>query len=196
VVARGLDLVLSATALVVLSPLLAALAVAVVADSRGPAVFRQYRVGKNGRQFLFYKFRSMVADAEKQRSRLVTLNEATGPLFKIRNDPRVTRIGRWMRKYSLDELPQLWNVLVGDMSLVGPRPALPKEVEQYTDHQRRRLDVLPGITGLQQVSGRSDLAFEHSVELDLYYIETRTVGLYLKVLLLTFPAVIKSRGAY
>jgi lipopolysaccharide/colanic/teichoic acid biosynthesis glycosyltransferase len=138
----------------------------------------------------------MVVDAEARRAALEVMNEASGPLFKMKNDPRITRCGRWMRKYSIDELPQLLNVLKGDMSLVGPRPALPAEVAQYNDYQRGRLDVRPGITGLWQVSGRSDLSFDQSVALDIEYIDRQSLWLDFMILLKTFGAVAKGRGAY
>ncbi|MDR3709368.1 MAG: sugar transferase [Capsulimonadaceae bacterium] len=165
-------------------------------ESPGPVLFRQKRVGQDGEEFWFYKFRSMVVDAEARRKALIRMNEASGPVFKIRNDPRITRVGRFIRKFSLDEVPQLVNVLKGDMSLVGPRPALPSEVEQYSDRQRARLLVKPGITGLWQVSGRSDLPFERSIELDLEYIANQTFPLYVRILLMTLPAVLEGRGAY
>lgn len=196
VLLRIFDLTVALIALAALSLLMIAIAVVVKLDSPGPVLFKQRRVGKNGKEFWFYKFRSMVADAEARRAALLQMNEASGPLFKIKNDPRITRSGRWLRKYSLDELPQLINVLLGDMSLVGPRPALPVEVAQYTSRQRRRLAVKPGITGLWQVSGRSDLPFDRSIELDLEYIERQSLWLYIKILWLTFPAVLQGRGAY
>ena len=182
--------------LVALLPVFIVLAVLVKMDSKGPILFKQYRVGENGQLFWFYKFRSMVVDAEARRAALEVMNEASGPLFKMKNDPRITRCGRWMRKYSIDELPQLLNVLKGDMSLVGPRPALPAEVEQYDEYQRGRLTVKPGITGLWQVSGRSDLSFDQSVALDIEYIDRQSLWLDFVILLKTFGAVVKGRGAY
>jgi exopolysaccharide biosynthesis polyprenyl glycosylphosphotransferase len=193
---RTLDFSLSLILLVVLLPVFLALAILVKTDSKGPILFKQYRVGQNGTQFWFYKFRSMVIDAEARRAALEAMNEASGPLFKMKNDPRITRCGRWMRKYSIDELPQLINVLKGDMSLVGPRPALPAEVAQYNDFQKARLAVQPGITGLWQVSGRSDLSFDQSVQLDIDYIQQQTLWLDFTILLRTFGAVVKGRGAY
>lgn len=193
---RVFDLTVALVALALFSWLMIVIAIAVKLDSPGPVLFKQRRVGKGGREFWFYKFRSMVADAEARRAALLQMNEASGPLFKIKNDPRITRTGRWLRKFSLDELPQLINVVLGDMSLVGPRPALPVEVAQYTARQRRRLAVKPGITGLWQVSGRSDLPFDRSIELDLEYIERQSLWLYVKILCLTFPAVLQGRGAY
>jgi lipopolysaccharide/colanic/teichoic acid biosynthesis glycosyltransferase len=153
-------------------------------------------VGKLGQRFMVYKFRSMVEDAEEQRDTLETLNEADGPLFKIKKDPRTTRLGRQLRRFSLDELPQLYNVLRGEMSLIGPRPAIPAEVEQYQEWQKRRLEVSPGITGLWQVSGRSELTFDEMTLLDIYYIENWSPALDVKILLQTIPKVIFGNGAY
>lgn len=165
-------------------------------DSPGPAFFRQTRIGKNGLPFTCYKFRTMVTDAEKLKAQLAALNEADGPLFKMRNDPRITRFGGFLRRCSLDELPQLWNILQGEMSLVGPRPGLPSEVEKYAPWHLRRLEVTPGLTGLWQVLGRSDLSFDEMVRLDIYYAENWTVGMDLKIILKTIPAVLFSKGAY
>jgi lipopolysaccharide/colanic/teichoic acid biosynthesis glycosyltransferase len=165
-------------------------------DSPGPALFRQQRVGKHGKLFTCYKFRTMVIDAEARKAELVALNEADGPLFKIRRDPRVTRVGRLLRRSSLDELPQLWNVLSGEMSLVGPRPALPEEVALYEPWHRRRLEVMPGLTGLWQVLGRSNTTFDEMVQLDIYYAENWSVNTDLRILLRTIPAVLSSNGAY
>lgn len=195
-VLRALDIVLSAALLLLLLPLFALIALAIRLDNPGPILFTQKRVGQDGREFDFFKFRSMITSAEARRHALEAQNERTGPVFKMRRDPRVTRVGRWLRRSSLDELPQLFNVLRGDMSLVGPRPALPREVAQYTPHQRIRLSVTPGLTGLWQVSGRSDLSFERSLELDLYYIQHQSLGLYIHILLMTLPAIITGRGAY
>lgn len=195
-VKRALDigLVIVSAPLSLLLSLLIALLIRL--DSPGPALFRQQRVGKRGRLFTCYKFRTMVADAEQRRSELAALNEADGPLFKIRHDPRITRVGRFLRRSSLDELPQLWNVLRGEMSLVGPRPALPAEVECYAAWHRRRLEVVPGMTGLWQVLGRSNTTFDEMVRLDIYYAENWSVGMDLRILLNTIPAVLLSRGAY
>jgi lipopolysaccharide/colanic/teichoic acid biosynthesis glycosyltransferase len=195
-VQRFVDVFLTGLALILLLPVFAILALIVKLDSPGPVLFKQRRVGKDGEEFWFYKFRSMVADAEVRRQALLKMNEASGPLFKIKNDPRVTRSGRWLRKYSLDELPQLLNVVKGEMSLVGPRPALPSEVAKYSDRQRGRLLVRPGITGLWQVSGRSDLPFDRCIELDLEYVERQSIGLYIRILFMTLPAVLSGRGAY
>ncbi|WP_308282869.1 sugar transferase [Pseudonocardia nigra] len=187
------DRVLAALLLVLVLPVMVGLAVAVGLDG-GPIFFRQARVGRHGRRFQMIKFRSMVVDAERRRPELA--NEAAGPLFKVRNDPRITRVGRWMRKYSLDELPQLFNVIAGSMALVGPRPPLPKEVEGYSRDARRKLMVKPGLTGLWQVSGRSDLSWEESVRLDLRYVENWTLALDWLILWKTIGAVVRGTGAY
>ncbi|HOV73227.1 MAG TPA: sugar transferase [Candidatus Hydrogenedentes bacterium] len=192
---RLLDIVVSLSLLIGLSPFFLLVAILIKLESPGPVFFLQERVGMNQRRFKIYKFRSMVADAEEQRKNLETLNEADGPVFKIRNDPRITRVGRFIRKYSIDELPQLINVLRGEMSLVGPRPPIPAEVEQYTWDQRRRLSVKPGMTGLWQVSGRSDLSFKEWVELDLRYIDSWSIWEDFAILLKTFRVVIEGRGA-
>lgn len=196
VLKRASDVVFAAAALTLLSPLLLAVAAAIKLDSPGPVLFKQLRVGRGGRQFWFYKFRSMRADAEEEFWRLMELNEASGPIFKMRRDPRVTKVGRIIRRASIDELPQLINVLQGDMSVVGPRPPIPREVERYEDWHLRRLSVSPGITGLWQVSGRSELSFDEMVLLDLWYIENWSLGLDLKILLRTIPAVLLEHGAY
>jgi len=190
------DRAVALAALLVLSPLMAGIAIAIKLSDGGPALFSQLRVGMDGSTFRIYKFRTMVADAEKQKMQLLGHNEAGGILFKIRADPRVTRIGGWLRRWSLDELPQLLNVLNGDMSLVGPRPALPEEADRYGDHVRRRLAVRPGITGLWQVNGRSDLPWEESVRLDLRYVENWSFMLDLQILWKTWSAVGSGTGAY
>jgi exopolysaccharide biosynthesis polyprenyl glycosylphosphotransferase len=182
--------------LVLLLPLLVGIAIVVRTSSRGPVIFRQLRVGRDRETFCVWKFRSMYADAEHRRAALETLNEHDGVLFKIRNDPRITPVGQFLRKYSLDELPQLVNVLRGQMSLVGPRPPLPSEVEQYEGHTHRRLLVKPGITGLWQVSGRSNLSWEDTVRLDLQYVENWSLGLDLMVLAKTVLTVVRGSGAY
>jgi lipopolysaccharide/colanic/teichoic acid biosynthesis glycosyltransferase len=182
--------------LVVLLPFLVGIALAVLIDSRGPVLFRQVRVGRDGREFVILKFRTMRTDAESVLAELFHLNETDGLLFKMRNDPRISRVGHWLRRFSLDELPQLWNVARGDMALVGPRPPLPKEVAQYDARIRRRLDVKPGLTGLWQVSGRSDLPWNESIRLDLQYVEHRSVGFDLQILARTVGAVLTGRGAY
>jgi exopolysaccharide biosynthesis polyprenyl glycosylphosphotransferase len=177
-------------------PLMGVIGLAIRLDSPGPAVFRQLRVGKSGRQFWCYKFRSMRQGAEDERERLQAFNEADGPLFKIRDDPRRTRVGRWLRRTSLDELPQLYNVLRGEMSVVGPRPPLPEEVARYEAWQMRRLEVAPGITGLWQVSGRSNLSFDEQCLLDIYYIENWSPFLDITILARTVPKVFTGDGAY
>ena len=191
-----MDRVSALLVLLVLAPLFGAIALAIKASDRGPVLFRQTRVGKGGRTFTLYKFRTMVVDAEQQKALLAIRNEADGVLFKIRRDPRVTRVGASLRRWSLDELPQLVNVLRGDMSLVGPRPALPEEAACYGDHTRRRLAVKPGITGLWQVSGRSDLPWDEAVRLDLRYVESWSLALDLQILWKTGSAVVQGSGAY
>jgi exopolysaccharide biosynthesis polyprenyl glycosylphosphotransferase len=193
---RVVDILGSGLGLLVLSPLLLLIATAIRVDSPGSPIFTQKRIGRNGRPFFVYKFRSMVQDADAIKQQLRHLNEADGPLFKIRDDPRVTRVGRFLRRSSVDELPQLWNVLRGDMSLVGPRPALPEEVAGYREWQRMRLNAAPGMTGLWQVSGRSDLPFDEMVLLDIYYIENWSPLLDLSILLRTVPIVLFHSGAY
>lgn len=165
-------------------------------ESAGPVLFAQERVGKNGKPFTIYKFRSMIEGADQQKETLQDLNEADGPLFKIKDDPRMTRIGKLMRRFSIDELPQLYNVLAGDMSLIGPRPPIPSEVEQYKEWHKRRLEIAPGLTGLSQVSGRSELTFDETALLDIYYIENWSPALDTKILLQTIPRVIFGGGAY
>jgi exopolysaccharide biosynthesis polyprenyl glycosylphosphotransferase len=193
---RVVDVALAGSALLVLSPVLLFLAAIVRLDSPGPILFRQERVGKGGRTFGMYKFRSMLVDAEDRLAVLRGKNEAAGVLFKMRDDPRVTGCGRWMRKYSLDELPQLWNVVLGDMSLVGPRPPLAREVSGYERHTHRRLLIKPGLTGLWQINGRSDLAWDEAVRLDLYYVENWSIAGDLLIIWRTFRAVLQPSGAY
>jgi exopolysaccharide biosynthesis polyprenyl glycosylphosphotransferase len=195
-VKRASDLAIGGLGALVSLPFAALIAFAIKLDSPGPILYVQTRIGKNGAPFRCYKFRSMVADADERRQELVERNEASGPLFKVRNDPRRTRVGRFLRRYSLDELPQLINVLRGEMSLVGPRPNLPEEVEHYVDWHQKRLIVSPGITGLWQVSGRSDLTFDEMVLLDIYYVENWNLIMDLGILLRSFPAVLRGRGAY
>jgi exopolysaccharide biosynthesis polyprenyl glycosylphosphotransferase len=196
VVKRGIDVTIAVAGLVLTAPLMGLLALVIKMESPGPILFAQERVGKNGQLFTLYKFRSMVADAEDKKEILRSLNEADGPLFKIKNDPRTTRLGRWMRRFSIDELPQLYNVLTGDMSLIGPRPPLPAEVEEYLEWHKRRLEVAPGLTGLSQVSGRSELTFDETALLDIYYIENWSPALDTKILLQTIPRVLFGSGAY
>lgn len=194
-VKRVFDIVVSSLILILASPFMLLSALLVRLTSKGPVLFRQVRVGRGGRLFYCLKFRSMYQDAEARRQELMHLNEMNGPVFKIKNDPRITPIGRIIRKLSIDELPQLFNVIKGDMSLVGPRPPLPCEVEQYTPYQRQRLSVVPGITCIWQISGRNNITFERWVELDLLYIETMSFGTDLKILLQTLPAVMRADGA-
>jgi len=192
---RVADIVVSALALIVLSPLMLALAILVRLTSPGPILYRQTRCGLNVRRFTLYKFRSMVANADKLRAELDGLNEVEGPAFKMKNDPRCTPLGRWLRKFSLDELPQLWNVLIGEMSFVGPRPPLPQEVERYAPWQRRRLRMRPGLTCLWTLEGRSRLSFDRLVQFDLAYIDNWSLWLDLKIFLKTIPHVALGRGA-
>jgi exopolysaccharide biosynthesis polyprenyl glycosylphosphotransferase len=191
-----LDRVSACFALLLLAPLLLAIALAVKLEDGGPVLFRQQRVGKAGRLFSMVKFRSMVIDAEQRRSQLETANEGSGPLFKLRADPRVTCVGAVLRRYSLDELPQLINVVIGDISVVGPRPPLPAEVERYEFDARRRLLVKPGLTGLWQVSGRSGLSWEETVRLDLRYVENWSFAMDLMIVWKTVGAVLRGNGAY
>lgn len=193
---RAMDLALGSLLLWMAAPLMALIALAIRLDSPGPVIFRQVRVGKDGRLFTMYKFRTMRVGAEQEQEQLRALNEASGPLFKIRNDPRVTRVGRILRRLSLDELPQLINVLKGEMSLVGPRPPLPSEVEAYKPWQRQRLSAVPGMTGLWQISGRSDLTFDEMCLLDIYYIENWSPMLDLEIILRTIPRILTGEGAY
>lgn len=193
---RALDLTLATAALLALAPLLAATALAVRLTSRGPVLFRQERVGLNGASFEMIKFRSMHVDAEARREALLAASERDGVCFKMKNDPRLTRVGRFIRRYSIDELPQLWNVIRGEMSLVGPRPALPNEVAQYPTGALRRLRAVPGITGIWQTSGRAEIGFERMVAMDVAYIRARSVLLDLVLLGRTARAVIGGRGAY
>lgn len=196
IVKRGTDLVLTSLGLVLIAPLLAVIAILIKVGDGGPVFFRQTRVGINGETFTMMKFRSMRVDAEERLAALQALNEGAGPLFKMKNDPRITKVGSVLRRYSLDELPQLFNVLGGSMSLVGPRPPLPSEADQYGDDVRRRLLVTPGLTGLWQVSGRSSLSWEESVRLDLRYVENWSLGLDLLILWKTAFAVLAQKGAY
>jgi exopolysaccharide biosynthesis polyprenyl glycosylphosphotransferase len=196
-VIKGLfDKLAAIAALMISAPLLVVIAFVLALRDGRPVLFRQARVGKDGRTFTLYKFRTMVVDAEQQKAQLADYDEGAGELFKMRNDPRVTHTGRWLRRYSLDELPQLFNVLKGDMSLVGPRPPLQDEVERYTDYVRRRLAVKPGLTGLWQVSGRSDLSWEEAVRLDLRYVENWSLILDMQILWKSCPAVFHGSGAY
>jgi exopolysaccharide biosynthesis polyprenyl glycosylphosphotransferase len=193
---RALDLTLIALAAPIVLLVAGLLALAIKVDSPGPAIFKQLRIGKDGKPFTTYKFRTMVADAEARKAELVQLNEALGPIFKIRDDPRQTRIGRFLRRSSLDELPQLWNVVRDEMSLVGPRPQVPDEVAQYDEWHHRRLEVKPGLTGLWQVLGRSETSFDEMVRLDIYYAENWSPLMDLRILIETIPAVLSGKGAY
>jgi exopolysaccharide biosynthesis polyprenyl glycosylphosphotransferase len=196
-VVKGLfDRCVAAVALILLAPVLATLAGVIRLSDRGPALFTQIRVGKNGHVFKIYKFRTMVADAEQRRVQLLASNDSDGVLFKLRRDPRVTAVGVHLRRWSIDELPQLLNVLLGHMSLVGPRPALPDEAQEYAEHVRRRLVVKPGLTGLWQVNGRSDLSWDESVRLDLRYVENWSFALDLQILWKTISAIVRGSGAY
>ena len=192
---RAMDVTGSALGLAVLSPLFALLALLIKATSPGPVLFAQERMGLNGRRFRCLKFRTMIVNAEERLAELQHLNEVDGPVFKIKRDPRITKIGGFLRKASVDELPQLWNVLLGDMSLVGPRPPIPAEVEKYERWQRRRLSMRPGITCLWQISGRSNVDFDRWMKLDLSYIDNWSLALDLVILLKTVPAVLTTRGA-
>jgi len=196
IVKRVFDVVISLIGIGLTLPLWILIACCILCDSKGPVIFKQTRVGKGGKLFTFYKFRSMRAGAEKLKNKLKHLNIAEGPIFKIKEDPRVTRFGRFLRRTTLDELPQLLNVLGGSMSLVGPRPPLPEEVALYTPLQKRRLEVKPGLTCLWQVSGRSEISFSEWVQLDLYYIQHQSLLLDIKILIRTIPAVLSRRGAY
>ncbi|WKA57746.1 sugar transferase [Planococcus shenhongbingii] len=194
---RIIDVIGASAGLVILFPLFLLVFILIkIEDPRDSAFFRQKRVGKNGKEFLMYKFRSMICNAEEMKSELLKRNEATGPVFKIRLDPRVTVIGKFIRKTSIDELPQLFNVLKGEMSLVGPRPPLPDEVEQYTRFEKQRLIVIPGLTCYWQVNGRSNIRFEEWVEMDLKYISERTTWIDIKLIFKTFFVLFGSRDAY
>jgi exopolysaccharide biosynthesis polyprenyl glycosylphosphotransferase len=192
---RTFDIVVSATVLLVASPVLLLVCVAIKLDSPGPIFFPQRRIGLSGREFTLYKFRSMCLDAEHRLPDVREYNEMGGPVFKMLRDPRVTRVGRWLRRTSLDEFPQFWNVLRGEMSIVGPRPPIPAEVKRYERWQRRRLSVRPGITCTWQVSGRNDIDFEQWMALDLEYIDTWSFWRDLHIVMRTIPAVILGKGA-
>ena len=193
---RATDLIFSLLFLLIFSPILLLIAIAIKIDSPGPVFFKQERIGKDGTPFMLYKFRSMIKDAEKLFPKLALLSEVEGHIFKIKKDPRITRVGRYLRRLSLDELPQLINVLFGKMSLVGPRPPLPREVKKYDSWHMKRLRVAPGMTGLWQVSGRSDLPFEDMVRHDIFYIENWSLWLDFKIILQTIPTVLSGGGAY
>lgn len=190
------DIVGATILLVLLAPFFVLMSILIKLDSSGPVFFRQNRVGRHGQMFSIFKFRTMIADAEAKKAMLMPRNEATGPIFKIRKDPRITRLGKLFRRFSLDEFPQLFNVIMGHMSLVGPRPPTPDEVESYGDWEMRRLEVSPGMTGFWQVSGRSDTTFEEMVRLDLYYIENWSLPMDMYILLRTAGVVLSGKGAY
>ena len=194
---RAIDVVGSLVGMLLLSPVFAAIAIAVKFTSPGPVFFSQIRVGRYGRHFKCYKFRSMYIDAEARKAELMSQNESKdGVIFKMKDDPRITQVGKFIRRASLDELPQLWNVFIGDMSLVGPRPPVPKEVQEYTLEDRKRLDVIPGITCLWQLNGRSEIPFHEQVRLDKEYIMAPGFWKDVKILLKTIPAIIGGKGAY
>lgn len=193
---RGLDILFSLVALLFLFPVFALISAIIVLTDRGPIIYRQKRVGRGGKLFTFYKFRSMVTNADELKAKLLHQNEASGPIFKMKNDPRITPIGRLLRKTSLDELPQFWSVLRGDMSLVGPRPHLQSEIDAYENYPMERLSVVPGLICFREIYGRSGLTFERWLELDLEYIETRSLKTDLTILLKAVPAILLGKGAY
>ena len=194
---RLMDIAVSGILIIIFLPFFILLAIAIRLESRGPVIFMQTRVGLDGRHFKFYKFRSMVVDSEKIKEKLAASNESKdGVIFKMKKDPRITKIGAFIRKFSIDELPQLFNVFKGDMSLVGPRPPIPKEVAEYNLEDRKRLHVKPGITCIWQISGRSDIPFKQQAELDKQYIKSKSVWQDIRILVLTIPAVIGGKGAY
>lgn len=193
---RAFDLFFGLLILLLVAPVAPFLALMIRLDSPGPVLYRQTRVGRRGRTFVFYKFRSMYSGADRRLEELAAFNEQAGPIFKMREDPRITMVGRFLRRSSLDEIPQILNVLKGDMSIVGPRPALPAEVAKYEPWQRRRLDAKPGLTCLWQISGRSHIAFDEWMRLDLEYLRTRSLWTDLVILAKTVPAVMARRGAY
>lgn len=197
IIKRCIDVLGASFGLLLLFPLFLIVSLLIfLEDPRGSIFFKQVRVGKNGKEFEMYKFRSMVSNAEELLNSLMKLNEASGAMFKMKDDPRVTKIGRFIRKTSIDELPQLWNVIKGDMSLVGPRPPLKREVQLYSEYDKQRLLVTPGCTGLWQISGRSDVGFNEMVELDLEYIKNRSTIFDLKIIMKTFYVLLLSKGAY
>ncbi|WHY03685.1 sugar transferase [Neobacillus sp. DY30] len=194
---RIVDIVGAFSGFILLSPFFLIFAILIkMQDPRGPIFFKQERVGKNGQKFYMYKFRSMVMNAEELLKDLLEKNEISGAMFKMKDDPRITRVGKFIRKTSIDELPQLWNVIKGEMSLVGPRPPLPREVEEYDDYDKQRLTVTPGCTGLWQVSGRNSLSFKEMVELDLKYISERNLWMDIRVILKTFLVLFGSKNAF
>lgn len=195
-VKRFIDIVAALLLFILFLPIIPVVGILIKLDSPGPVLFKQKRIGKNGKEFDFYKFRSMIDDAEAVIRTLRPLSKDNGPIFKLKDDPRVTPVGRFLRRSSLDELPQLLNVLKGDMSIVGPRPNLPSEVSHYLSWQKRRLDVTPGITCFWQIAGRSHIGFQEWMRLDLEYIRKRSMLTDLKIMIKTIPAVIARKGAY
>lgn len=193
---RGIDIIGAGSGLFLLSPVIAIVACAVKFTSKGPIFFSQKRVGKNGQLFDMYKFRSMVVNAEELKEKLAHQNEMSGPMFKMKDDPRVTKVGKFIRKTSLDELPQLWNVLKGDMSLVGPRPSLPKEVKQFEKWMYKRLTVKPGLTCYWQVSGRNNIDFEDWMKLDISYVEDRNLWIDIKLIFKTVGVLFGDKNAH
>ena len=193
---RIFDIVLSIIGLIVLSPVMGVIAYKIRKEDGGPIFYKQMRVGKNGRQFEMYKFRSMVVDADQLLTKLKNQNEVDGAMFKMKHDPRITQIGHFIRKHSLDELPQLVNVLKGDMSLVGPRPPLPTEVEQYTKYDKQRLYVVPGCTGLWQATVRNEVGFNEMVQLDIQYIQKASFVFDLWIIWKTIEIIVKPNGSY
>lgn len=196
VIKRLIDVVCSFIGVVVLSPLFIIIAIIIKTTSKGPVFFSQKRVGKNGREFDMYKFRSMVVNAEELKEKLAAQNEMSGPMFKMKDDPRVTKVGKFIRKTSIDELPQLWNVLKGDMSLVGPRPSLPKEVAQFEDWMYKRLEVKPGLTCYWQVSGRNNIDFEDWMKLDIKYVDERSTWIDIKLIFKTVGVLFGDKNAH
>ena len=192
---RFFDICISFAALVVLSPLLLVIAILIYLEDKGPVIYSQTRIGKDGRAFKLYKFRSMCVDADEKLKDLQKLNERDGPVFKIKNDPRVTKVGKFIRKTCIDELPQLVNIIKGDMSIVGPRPPLPNEVEQYNSYQKQRLLVVPGLTCYWQIQKGEETTFDEWVELDLKYIKERSILLDFRLILLTFKVILSGKGA-
>ena len=193
---RGIDVIVAGVGLILLSPIITIVACAIKLTSKGPIFFLQKRVGKNGELFNMYKFRSMVVNAEELKEKLKHKNEMSGPMFKMKDDPRVTKVGKFIRKTSLDELPQLWNVLKGDMSLVGPRPSLPKEVEQFDSWMFKRLTVRPGLTCYWQVSGRNNIDFEDWMKLDVKYVEERNLWIDIKLIFKTVGVLFGDKNAH
>lgn len=196
VIKRLIDVVCSFMGVIVLSPLFIIIAIIIKTTSKGPVFFSQKRVGKNGKEFDMYKFRSMVVNAEELKEKLAAKNEMSGPMFKMKDDPRVTKVGKFIRKTSIDELPQLWNVLKGDMSLVGPRPSLPKEVAQFEEWMYRRLEVKPGLTCYWQVSGRNNIDFDDWMKLDIKYVDERSTWVDIKLIFKTVGVLFGDKNAH